>query len=58
MSDRPETAERSAPTDPDAPARQVDGSDRDRVDEQEDESFPASDPHSDWAGAPPEGDRT
>jgi hypothetical protein len=21
-----------------------------RVDEQEDESFPASDPHSDWAG--------
>jgi hypothetical protein len=23
---------------------------RDSVDEQEDESFPASDPHSDWAG--------
>jgi hypothetical protein len=23
------------------------------VDEQEDESFPASDPHSDWAGPPP-----
>jgi hypothetical protein len=22
------------------------------VDEQEDESFPASDPHADWAGAP------
>lgn len=22
----------------------------DRIDEQEDESFPASDPHSDWAG--------
>jgi hypothetical protein len=29
--------------------------DRDRVDEQEDESFPASDPHSDWAGGPPDG---
>lgn len=26
----------------------------DRVDEQEDESFPASDPHSDWAGGPPD----
>ena len=25
-----------------------------RLDEQEDESFPASDPHSDWAGAPSE----
>lgn len=24
----------------------------DRIDEQEDESFPASDPHSDWAGPP------
>ena len=23
---------------------------RDRVDEEEDESFPASDPHSDWSG--------
>lgn len=23
-----------------------------RLDEQEDESFPASDPHSDWAGPP------
>ena len=31
-----------------------DDGDRDRVDEQEDESFPASDPHSDWAGGPPE----
>jgi hypothetical protein len=28
--------------------------DRDRLDEQEDESFPASDPHSDWAGGPSE----
>jgi hypothetical protein len=27
----------------------------DRLDEQEDESFPASDPHSDWAGGPPDG---
>jgi hypothetical protein len=26
----------------------------DEVDEQEDESFPASDPHSDWAGPPSE----
>jgi hypothetical protein len=26
----------------------------DRLDEQEDESFPASDPHSDWAGGPSE----
>jgi hypothetical protein len=36
----------------------VDGDDpeRDRLDEQEDESFPASDPHSDWAGGPPEGE--
>ena len=25
---------------------------RDRVDEEEDESFPASDPHSDWSGGP------
>jgi len=24
----------------------------DRVDEQEEESFPASDPHSDWSGPP------
>jgi hypothetical protein len=31
-----------------------DDSERDHVDEQEDESFPASDPHSDWAGGPPE----
>ena len=31
-----------------------DDPDLDRVDEQEDESFPASDPHSDWAGGPPE----
>ncbi len=31
-----------------------DDAERDRLDEQEDESFPASDPHSDWAG-PPEG---
>jgi hypothetical protein len=29
-----------------------DDPDLDRVDEQEDESFPASDPHSDWAGPP------
>ncbi len=26
----------------------------DYLDEQEDESFPASDPHSDWAGPPSE----
>jgi hypothetical protein len=31
--------------------------DRDPVDEQEDESFPASDPHSDWAGPPEEVER-
>ncbi len=31
-----------------------DDPDLDRVDEQEDESFPASDPHSDWAGGPSE----
>jgi hypothetical protein len=24
-----------------------------RLDEEEDESFPASDPHADWAGPPP-----
>ncbi|HWU31482.1 MAG TPA: hypothetical protein VN108_01340 [Marmoricola sp.] len=24
----------------------------DRIDEEEDESFPASDPHSSWAGPP------
>ena len=29
-----------------------DDPERDHVDEQEDESFPASDPHSDWAGGP------
>ena len=28
------------------------GPDSDRVDEQEMESFPASDPHSDWSGLP------
>jgi hypothetical protein len=33
------------------------GEDRDRLDEQEDESFPASDPHSDWAGPPAEVER-
>ena len=31
-----------------------DDTERDRLDEQEDESFPASDPHSDWAGGPNE----
>ncbi len=28
----------------------------DHVDEQEEESFPASDPHSDWAGPGPDRD--
>ena len=31
-------------------------SDADQVDEQEQDSFPASDPHSDWSG-PPEPER-
>lgn len=31
--------------------------DFDSLDEQEDESFPASDPHSDWAGPPEEVER-
>ncbi len=31
---------------------------RDPLDEQEDESFPASDPHSDWAGPPDDVERS
>jgi hypothetical protein len=34
------------------PAALKDTSDDEHLDEQEDESFPASDPHSDWAGPP------
>lgn len=35
---------------PDQPAVPPDPSATDKLDEEEDESFPASDPHSDWAG--------
>ena len=36
----------------DDPPTGVGGADDEYLDEQEDESFPASDPHSDWAGPP------
>jgi hypothetical protein len=44
-----ERAETSA-TDPEVPPAGVKGTADEYLDEQEDESFPASDPHSDWAG--------
>jgi hypothetical protein len=43
------------PRSPDEPAEAPNGTPEladDQVDEQELESFPASDPHSDWAGPP------
>jgi hypothetical protein len=45
--------EQTVRTDP--PASDADDEDEARdayLDEQEDQSFPASDPHSDWAGPP------
>jgi hypothetical protein len=54
------TSERSAVTheDPRPGAEDDLDSDADQVDEQEQDSFPASDPHSDWSGPPePERDR-
>jgi hypothetical protein len=48
------TSERSAVTheDPSPGADDELASDPNRVDEQEQESFPASDPHSGWSGPP------
>ena len=46
-----DAAAKGAPGGPRAPGPSRPLSD-DYVDEQEDESFPASDPHSDWAGPP------
>jgi len=57
MSDRPEAAQSTSPADPDGGPPPDGEADRDRLDEQEDESFPASDPHSDWAGPPAEVER-
>jgi hypothetical protein len=48
-------ADRESTTSPgDGAVRDGDDQGPDRVDEQEDESFPASDPHSDWAGGTPD----
>ena len=46
-----ERAETPATDSKDPPARVGRAADE-YLDEQEDESFPASDPHSDWAGPP------
>jgi hypothetical protein len=61
MTDTPDAASPSEsrsdppPGGPASPAPE--GTDLDHLDEQEDESFPASDPHSDWAGPPGEIER-
>lgn len=42
----------TGPGAPERPDDEAEPEGADRVDEEEVESFPASDPHSDWAGPP------